>query len=272
MYTYVKKKYIHGYSETESGRLSIQAMTLNEILYGDTIFKEGSLVLEAGCGVGAQTKAIAKNSPGARIISVDISLKSLSAARKKAADETNFPAEYLNCDIFSLPFLKNSFDYIFVCFVLEHLKNPRDALLELLKFLKPGGEIIVIEGDHGSAFFYPDSSDAKRNIECLVSLQAKAGGDALIGRRLYPLLKDADFSDVCVFPRIIYADSSNPALVRGFTKKTFTAMVEGVGFDVISSGIMTEKEWENGIRALYRTCEEDGTFCYTFFKATGKKI
>ncbi|MDD3977629.1 MAG: class I SAM-dependent methyltransferase [Methanomicrobium sp.] len=60
-------------------------MTLNEILYGDTIFKEGSLVLEAGCGVGAQTKAIAKNSPGARIISVDISLKSLSAARKKSS-------------------------------------------------------------------------------------------------------------------------------------------------------------------------------------------
>lgn len=264
-------EYVHGYSEAESNRLSVQAMTLNEILYGDTIFKEGSLVLEAGCGVGAQTKEIAKNSFGAKIISVDISKKSLSAARKKAADENNFSAEYLNCDIFSLPFLKNSFDYIFVCFVLEHLKNPDEALLELLKFLKPGGEIIVIEGDHGSAFFYPDSSDAKRNIECLVSLQAKAGGDALIGRRLYPLLKNAGFSDVCVFPRIIYADSSNLSLVKGFTKNTFTAMVEGVGCDAVSSKIITAEEWEKGIRALNRTCEEDGTFCYTFFKATGIK-
>jgi hypothetical protein len=35
--------------------------------------------------------------------------------------------------------------------------------------------------------------------------------------------------------------------------------------------MITEAEFEQGIRDLYRTCGLDGTFCYTFFKATGRK-
>jgi hypothetical protein len=49
-------------------------------------------------------------------------------------------------------------------------------------------------------------------------------------------------------------------------------MVEGVGEDTVSSGMMNQDEWNEGISALYRTAEEDGTFCYTFFRATGVKL
>ena len=49
----------------------------------------------------------------------------------------------------------------------------------------------------------------------------------------------------------------------------FTAMVEGVRNAVLERGMMTESEWEQGIADLHRTCEPDGVFCYTFFKATG---
>ncbi|MBP2133962.1 hypothetical protein J2128_001928 [Methanomicrobium sp. W14] len=176
------KSYVHGYSDNEAKRLSVQAKTLNKILYGDITYPPGSLVLEAGCGT-----------------------------------------------------------------------------------------MTVIEGDHGSAFFFPDSGFAKKDIECLVALQKKAGGDALIGRKLYPVLREAGLSDVHVSPRIIYADSSYPELVEGFTKKTFTAMVEGVEEKAISSGIITKYEWDRGISDLYKTAGENGTFCYTFFEATGKR-
>jgi hypothetical protein len=90
-----------------------------------------------------------------------------------------------------------------------------------MRVLKPGGTITVIEGDHGSAFFYPESETARRNIRCLVDLQAKAGGDALIGRRLYPLLKSAGLDSVSVSPRMVYVDFSRPEIVEGFTKNTF---------------------------------------------------
>jgi hypothetical protein len=70
---------------------------------------------------------------------------------------------------------------------------------------------------------------------------------------------------------MVYVDSSRPALVEGFTKLTFTAMVEGVGEDVRKQGLMTSDAWERGIAGLYRTAEADGVFCYTFFKAIARK-
>jgi hypothetical protein len=104
-----------------------------------------------------------------------------------------------------------------------------------------------------------------------VELQRQGGGNALIGRQLYPLLAAAGFCDVGVSPRMVYVDSSRPALVEGFTKLTFTAMVEGVSPDVEKQGLMTKETWDRGIAALYRTAEEEGVFCYTFFKAVARK-
>ncbi len=49
-------KYVHGYSPEEAKRLNNQANSVAEILHGDSLWHEGSLILEAGCGVGAQTK------------------------------------------------------------------------------------------------------------------------------------------------------------------------------------------------------------------------
>ena len=143
------------------------------------------------------------------------------------------------------------------------------AALRML--LKPGGTITVIEGDHGSAYFHPGSAAAHTAIQCQVELQRAAGGNAMIGRELYPLLTQASFGTVRVSPRMVYVDSSRPALVDGFTRKTFTAMIEGVREAVIGAGIAAPGVFDQGIRDLYRTAEPDGVFCYTFFKAVGAR-
>jgi SAM-dependent methyltransferase len=263
--------YVHGYSARESERLADQAQTLTELLHHDTHYPAGSRVLEAGCGIGAQTVILARNSPGAQIIAVDISADSLKRAQETVRQAGITNVTFRQGDIFSLPFGLESFDHIFVCFVLEHLADPRRALAQIRPFLKKGGTITVIEGDHGSTFFFPENTDARRAIDCLVELQQKTGGNALIGRQLFPLVTSAGFTDVSVSPRMVYVDSSRPALVEGFTKLTFTAMVEGVGLEVEKQGLMEREAWERGIAALYRTAEADGVFCYTFFKATARK-
>ena len=267
----MKEGYVHGYQERENERLFDQANTLTHLLHGDTLYPAGCRVLEAGCGVGAQTVILAKNSPQAQFTSVDVSEASLARAASLIEQEGIKNVTFEQGDIFNLTYPEGAFDHVFVCFVLEHLPAPVEALKSLKSVLKKGGTITVIEGDHGSTYFHPHSEEAMRAVSCLVEAQARLKGNSLIGRQLYPLLKEAGFENVRVSPRMVYVDSSRPDLVEGFTRNTFTAMVEGVRDQALSLGLIDEKTWNRGIADLYRTSEDDGVFCYTFFKGVAAK-
>jgi len=80
--------YVHGYSGRERERLADQADTLAELLHSDTFYPAGSVVLEVGCGVGAQTVTLAKRSPEATIVA-------MGEGGTKPSDEDEACAEYL---------------------------------------------------------------------------------------------------------------------------------------------------------------------------------
>ncbi|HEX7276886.1 MAG TPA: methyltransferase domain-containing protein [Acidimicrobiales bacterium] len=265
------RSYVHGYQPRENERLQDQAGTLVDLLHSGTSYPAGSRVLEAGCGVGAQTVTLARRSPDARFVSIDVSADSLAEARRRVDEAGVANVEFRQADIFDLPFAAESFDHVFVCFVLEHLPRPEEALTTLSARLRPGGTLTVIEGDHGSTYFHPDSAAAHEAIQSLVTLQRDAGGDGKIGRRLYPLLVDVGFDGVRVSPLMVYVDANRPDLIDGFTRKTFTAMVEGVRESALDAGLIEADRFDAGIRALYRTTEPDGVFCYSFFKGVGTK-
>jgi len=262
-------KYVHGYTEREAGRLQDQADTLERLLHHDTRYAPGSTVLEAGCGIGSQTVILARQSPGAQIFAVDISADSLIVAREAVAAAALDNVRFQAADIHNLPLTAKSFDHIFICFVLEHLTDPLAALRCLRPLLKAGGTITVIEGDHGSFYCHPHSDAAVAAVNCLVEVQRRLGGNALIGRQLYPLLDRAGYRQVHVSPRMVYVDSSKPALVDGFSKKTFIAMVQGVRRAALEMGLIDEVMWDKGISDLFHATGQDGTFCYTFFKGYG---
>ncbi|MEU9118376.1 methyltransferase domain-containing protein [Streptomyces sp. NPDC048506] len=265
---YPNTAYVHGYSPHEATRLGDQADTLAALLHAGTAYPAGSRVLEAGCGVGAQTLHLVNSSPGARVTAIDLSEESLARARAHVTSQSpNADVTWRRADIHRLPFPDASFDHLFACFVLEHLREPSRALVELRRVLRPGGTLTVIEGDHGSAVFHPDSRHAHEVIGHQVHLQSKAGGNALLGRELQPLLTGAGFADVVVRPRTVYADGTRPALVDGFTRRTFITMIESVRDDALNAGLTTAADWDHGIADLRRTAEDGGTFHYTFFKA-----
>jgi len=155
--------------------------------------------------------------------------------------------------------------------VLEHLQNPEEALKSLKKVLKPGGTLTVIEGDHGSCYFYPEGRNALDAWHCLIRVQAQMKGNSLIGRQLYPLLQESGLRGIRVEPRMVYVDSSKPELVDGFILKTIIPMVEGVKKQALEMKMMEEEAWEKGIEELHQTAGPGGTFCYTFFKGRGTK-
>ncbi|MDH3649001.1 MAG: methyltransferase domain-containing protein [Saprospiraceae bacterium] len=264
-------KYIHGYSSDESNRLNDQADSLTDILHYDSIWPEGSKILEAGCGVGAQTKTIAAKNQKSNFVSIDISKESLAQAQEMVISMGLNNIEFVQASIFDLPFEDESFDHIFVCFLLEHLPNPIDALFAAQRVLKPRGTIMVIEGDHGSTYFHPDSPEATKAVQCQVLLQKQSGGDANIGRKLYPIFQEAGLKEIKVSPRQVYVDDSNPKLVEGFTKNTFTAMIQGIAGEAVARQLISPEDAAKGISDLLTTASGGGTFCYTFFKGIGIK-
>jgi ubiquinone/menaquinone biosynthesis C-methylase UbiE len=262
------RDYIHGYGASEAERLHAQATSVRDLLHGDTRYPAGSVVLEVGCGTGEQTVSLARHSPGARIVAFDRETRSLVRARARVESAALTNVAFHRAELFSLPFRRESFDHLFVCFVLEHLTRPLDALVLLKDFLRPGGTITVFEGDHGSPFFHPESEAADRAIRCQVELQRRAGTNACIGRELYPLLTRAGYARVVVSPRVVYVDGSRPELIESFTKGTFTAMVEAVRTQAIAQRLIDAETFDRGIADLDRTASRDGVFFYTFFKGT----
>ena len=265
-------RYLHGYSERETQRLLEQSEILEELLHADFSYPEGCSLLEVGCGVGAQTVLLAKGCPRMSITSFDISKTSLEKAGHLIARRGIKNVRFCQSDIFTLPFDAQVFDYIFVCFVLEHLHDPVRALVCLKSLLKPGGTIIVIEGDHGSCFWYPETQESRQVWRAMIDAQFALDHNPLIGRQLYPLLREAGFEVKSVVPKWVYTDNSNPVLADGVLNKIIVPMVETARECVLASKKLDRKTWELGVENLIRIGSvPDGTFFYTWFKGIGIK-
>ncbi len=264
--------YVHGYTARETQRLCEQAEILEEILHPGTEYPPGAKVLEAGCGVGAQTRLLVKRNPGIELMSVDVSEKSLASAiglkQQPGYENVTFQQENVN----SLSFADDTFDHIFVCFVLEHLDEPVAALEELKRVLKPGGTVTCIEGDHGSCFWHPSTPESRQVWESLIAAQFDLGHDPDIGRRLTPLLTEAGFDIQNCHPGNLYADRLQPKLRHGMVKQIIVPMIQSAEEMIFRENIVPEEVYRKGIADISHVDDiDEGTFFYTWFKVLAKK-
>ncbi|HEY5911352.1 MAG TPA: methyltransferase domain-containing protein [Verrucomicrobiae bacterium] len=264
--------YVHGYSERETQRLYEQAEILEDILHTGTHFPEKANVLEAGCGVGAQTRLLVKRSPGAVFTCIDISEKSLATANRLKEQARFDNVTFRREDITRLSFADETFDHIFVCFVLEHLHVPVAALMELKRVLKTGGTITVIEGDHGSCFWHPETPESIAAWKGLITAQRNIGHDPNIGRRLTPLLTEAGFELRTCEPAWLYADHLKPELRDGMVDHIIVPMVQSAEHQILADNLVPKEVYERGIADLSSVDQTDeGAFFYTWFKAVAGK-
>lgn len=96
-------------------------------------------VLETGCGAGRFTEVLL-SLESARVTSTDLS----SAVD---ANQTNFPQtdrhRVIQCDIFSLPFVRGSYDVVLCLGVIQHTPDPEAAIGALYRQVKPGGWLVI---------------------------------------------------------------------------------------------------------------------------------
>jgi ubiquinone/menaquinone biosynthesis C-methylase UbiE len=105
-----------------------------------SVLKEGSNILEIGCGQGVGTKLIKTYFKPQRIQAIDLDPKMIKRAKRRIKDSH---IRFEVGDASKLRFQDDSFDAIFDFGIIHHIPNWRDCLKELFRVLKPGGQLIM---------------------------------------------------------------------------------------------------------------------------------
>lgn len=260
--------YFHGYSDVEHNRLIRQAEYWRDCLIPVGLdYQPGDRVLEIGCAVGATLAVLSDHFPGIHIAGVDVQSRQIDAAKQHLASRNN-AADLQVADGSSLPHKSESFDHVFIMWMVEHLKDAEPVLQEALRVLRPGGTIAVTETDYASFKVTPESVEWDYVEKAQYRFFAQFG-NAIAGRQLGPLLCHVGFIQVQNQPVGFHFFRGGNGLdehiryVTEFLEPGIGQMVR-IGFD--------ETRIRRGLDCLRRVPDQvDGSFTQIIYRAHGVK-
>lgn len=151
-----------------------------------------AVVLDAGSGMGEVTRMLAERvGPSGRAVGVDLSAELVERARERAGDVGHL--EYRVGDLTALPFDDDTFDAAYSERVFIHLADPDAALRELLRVLRPGGRLVVVDPDHSQSVTDADDPEL---ADLLTGRVAAEMVNWRSGRHLRSQAVAAGFTDV----------------------------------------------------------------------------
>jgi ubiquinone/menaquinone biosynthesis C-methylase UbiE len=152
----------------------------------------GQRLLDVGCGPGTITADLAGRVVGGDgtggVIGIDASTEVVRSAAAQAGD-----AAFGVADLYRLPFAAARFDVVHIHQVLQHLRQPVEALVEARRVLAPGGVLAVRESDYGGFFWSPPDPRLDRWLELYHEVTARNGAEADAGRVLSGWVRAAGF-------------------------------------------------------------------------------
>ena len=158
--------------------------------------RPGMRLLDVGCGPGSITRGLAERVAPGQVIGLDLSRETLAAARDEAAARGLGNLRYEEGSVYQLPFPDASFDVVYAHQVLQHLREPADALREMLRVLRSGGLVAIRDVDWGTVSYWPPDPWIDRFVETHFKTWYRNGGEPRMGRRLRALFNAAAVSDL----------------------------------------------------------------------------
>lgn len=257
--------YIHGTTTEEQQRLAALNRLTNDAFLAFLKLQPADRVLEVGSGLGILAAEVAARVPQGEVFGIEYSADQLAAIEVTAPNLT-----FQRGDAHSLPYRDTEFDVVYCRYVLEHLSDPPRALTEMRRVLKPGGRVFVLENDISVNRFDPDCPAWDVVWNAFIALQARLGGNGIIGRRLYGLLHRAGFRSIelSVQPEIHWSGlpTFRPWVIN------LMENVEGAREKLDSTGLATREQIAAARRELETLlARDDACVLFHWDRATATK-
>ncbi len=262
--------YLHGFSAEEQRRLRTQAGFSEHIVYQDIDFSRTEKLLEVGCGVGAQSEILLRRFPNIHLTGIELNSKQFESAKENLANTpwANERYNLLQMDATHMDFSANEFDGAFLCWVLEHIPNPKHALSEVRRVLKPGSKVYITEVLNSSFFLDPYSPNLWKYWMAFNDFQFENAGDPFVGAKLGNFLLELGFQNIETKVKTWHFDNRKPQarkeIIDYWTKLLMSAKQTLVDHKVISEEIadLAEKELKTVAR------DPNSVFFYSFVQAS----
>jgi len=157
------------------------------------LLDRGLEVLDAGCGPGTITQGIAQHVLPGRVTGIDLDPAQVARASRLAEGLEQTNVRFTTGNVYELPFADASFDLVFSHALFEHLSNPRGALAELRRVLRPGGLIALCSPDWDAFEMQAPTPEAEEAIRTYRRLQERNGGNTRAGSHLETWLGETEF-------------------------------------------------------------------------------
>jgi ubiquinone/menaquinone biosynthesis C-methylase UbiE len=225
--------------------------------------KPGMRLLDVGCGPGSITSGLAQRVEPAETIGIDPSPSVVETARSLAGASA---AKHLTFEVGSIyepRFAAATFDAVFAHQVLQHLRQPVEALRQIRALLRPGGVLGARDVDWGSTAFFPENPGMRRFLDLYYELARRNGGEPNAGRHLRRWFREAGFADARVTTSTVsYTDpAGTQEWADTYAERTLHS---SLGEKALEYGIATRSDLES-IAAAWRAWgrDPDAFFCFS---------
>ncbi len=262
--------YIHGFSNLEQERLLQQAEFMESTLYRDVDFSQCREILEVGCGIGAQSEIMLRRFPRLKIHGIDMNDAQLATLAKRVEggvlDGKRFVFEKMNGA--EMSFEGHRFDGAFLCWILEHVKNPHYVLSEVKRVLRPSSKVVITEVMNASFFLDPYSPNTWKYWMAFNDYQYDHAGDPFVGAKLGNLLLSQGFQNIQTKVITLHYDNREPEK-RRVALEDWSQLLLSASDALLKESLVTE-EIVKGMKDELRQVSRDpsAVFFLSFVQAS----
>jgi len=247
-----QQAYIHGSSVTERERLALMNSLINQRCLNALQLAGERRVLDVGAGTGQFSKLMAQQLPAdARIVAVE-----RNPEQRDAALAGEFPApgceiDFRLGDAFDLPLRPaewGTFDLAHTRFLLEHVANPLGVVQQMVKAVRPGGRIVLLDDDHDLLRLWPEPPHFQAVWQAYFESYRSIGNDPLVGRKLPELLHRAGAIPQRI-DYVLYGACVNQPGFQGIVDN-LVGVFEGARNTVLATGAVKGSDYEHAVAAL----------------------